>query len=218
MANPALSAQNTHDLRELARRRLPRIVFDFIDRGTEEEYTLRRNRDVFERIVFRPRTLVDVSGRSQKTTLFGKEYAMPVGIAPTGIAGIACFEADIALARAAAAQGVPFILSTASTIAMERVMREGGAGTRWFQLYMGSDRDEARKLVERARDAGYEALALTTDVPVQASREYNVRNGFSVPFKLRGRNLIDGLAHPRWLAGVFLRTLMTSGVPRLENL
>lgn len=204
------------NLRELARRRLPRVAWEFLDGGAEDDVTLRNNRAVFERIRLRPFTLADVSQRTIATEVFGKTYTAPFGIAPTGAAGLYCFEADLALARAAEAAGIPFVLSTASFIAMERVAAEVG-GTKWFQLYMSKERVSAERLITRARDAGFEALVVTTDVPVGANREYNRRNGFGIPFRLRAGNFVDGLAHPRWLLGVFLRTMLDSGVPRFTN-
>jgi isopentenyl diphosphate isomerase/L-lactate dehydrogenase-like FMN-dependent dehydrogenase len=209
-------ALNIEDLRRIAQRRLPRVAYEFLERGTEDEVTLAANRTAFERIRFRPRTLVDVSRRSQQVTLFGKTFSVPFGVAPTGAAGLYCFEADIVLARAAAAAGVPFVLSTASFVALERVACEAG-GTKWFQLYMSKDREAARALVARARDAGFEALVVTTDVPVGGNREYNRRNGFEIPFRLNLNNAVDGALHPHWLANVFMRTLLTSGVPRFRN-
>jgi len=209
-------AYNIEDLRQLAQRRLPRVAWDYLERGAEDDVTMTANRAAFERIHFRPRTLVDVSGRTLRHQLFGKTYAAPFGIAPTGAAGLYWFDADIALARAAHAAGVPFVLSTASFVAMERVAREVGGGP-WFQLYMSKDREAAERLVRRAFDAGFEALVVTTDVPVGANREYNLRNGFVIPFRINARNVVDGLLHPRWLTQVFLRTLLTSGVPRFQN-
>jgi isopentenyl diphosphate isomerase/L-lactate dehydrogenase-like FMN-dependent dehydrogenase len=142
-------AYNIADLREIARRRLPRVAWDFLERGAEDDVTMARNRAVFDEIKFRPRTLVDVSARSLETQIFGATYQAPFGIAPTGAAGIYSFEADLALARAAAAAGIPFVLSTASFIEMERVSREVG-GSKWFQLYMSKERESAQRLVMRA--------------------------------------------------------------------
>ena len=212
-----LNAYNIEDLRIIAQRRLPRVAYDFLADGTEENATLRNNRDVFERIRLQPRTLVDVSARSQQVSIFGKTFRSPVGVAPTGAAGLYGFAADIALARAARDAGVPFVLSTASFEPLEKVALEAAGGTLWFQLYMSKDREPARKLVLRALDAGYEALIVTTDVPVIGNREYNRRNGFTIPFRLNLSNMIDGALHPRWLFGVFLRTLIDSGVPRFRN-
>jgi isopentenyl diphosphate isomerase/L-lactate dehydrogenase-like FMN-dependent dehydrogenase len=209
-------AYNIEDLRLMAKKRLPRVAYDYLEWGAEDDVTLRENRAAFEHIRLKPRTLVDVSARSQKTEVFGKTFDAPFGIAPTGAAGLYCFEADIELARAAQTANVPFVLSTASFTAMERVAEASG-GTKWFQLYMSKDREPAERLVMRARDAGFEALVVTTDVPVGANREYNRRNGFEIPFRLNLANMIDGALHPRWLTDVFLRTLLDSGVPRFQN-
>ena len=209
-------ALNIEDLQQMARKCLPRVAYDYLEGGAEDDVTLRENRAVFERIRLRPRTLADVSGRSQQVEVFGKTFNMPFGIAPTGAAGLYCFEADIALARAAEAAGVPFVLSTASFTALERVA-QAASGTLWFQLYMSRDHEAAERLVTRARNAGYEALVVTTDVPVGANREYNRRNGFEIPFRLNLANMIAGALHPRWLTDVFLRTLLDSGVPRFQN-
>jgi len=210
-------AYNIDDLRQIAARRLPRIAYDFLERGAEEEITLAANRASFERIRFRPRTLVDVSKRSQKTTLWGKSFDAPFGVAPTGASGMYCFDADVKIARAARRANVPCVLSTASFVPMEQVIREAG-GTLWFQLYMSKDLATAERLVKRALAAGFEALVLTSDIPVAGNREFNRRNQFEIPLRLGPRQVFDGLLHPRWLAGVFLRTLLTSGIPRFQNL
>ncbi|HWI14673.1 MAG TPA: alpha-hydroxy acid oxidase [Burkholderiales bacterium] len=210
------AAYNIEDLHQLARKRLPRVAYDYLERGAEDDVTMKDNRAVLERIKLRPRVLVDVSKRSQRVTLFGKEYDAPIGVAPTGIAGLYCFDADVALARAAAAANVPFVLSTASFVPLEHVAERAG-GTKWFQLYMSKDRESAKRLVDRACAAGYEALVMTSDVPVIGNREFNLRNGWKIPFKLTGRNVVDGMLHPRWLVNVFLRTLADSGVPRFQN-
>ena len=211
-------AYNIEDLRRIAARRLPRVAYEFLAGGVEDNVSLNHNRAAFERIRLRPHTLVDVSARSQQVSVFGKQFNCPFGIAPTGAAGLFGFAADIALARAARAAGVPFVLSTASFEPLEKVAQEAAGGTLWFQLYMSKDREPAQKLVTRALDAGYEALVVTTDLPVHPNREYNQRNGFTIPFKLNFANMVDGALHPRWLVNVFLRTLIDSGVPRFQNL
>lgn len=210
-------AYNIEDLRRIAAARLPRIAYDFLERGAEEEVTLAANRAAFERMRFQPRTLVDVSKRSQKTTLWGKTFDAPFGVAPTGASGMYCFDADVKIARAARRANLPCVLSTASFVPMERVIQEAG-GTLWFQLYMSKDLATAERLVKRALAAGFEALVLTTDIPVAGNREFNRRNKFEIPLRLGPRQMLDGLLHPRWLAGVFLRTLLTSGIPRFQNL
>ena len=216
MKNATFGAYNIADLREIARGRLPKGVFEFIDRGTEDEVSLRDNRAAFESIKLSPRTLVDVSNRSQEVTLFGRVQKMPIAIAPTGSAGLTWHEGEIALARAAAKAGIPFTLATGSMTAMEKVAQQAG-GTLWFQLYMWPDRSLSHKLVERARAAGFEGLVVTVDSPVPPSREYNLHNGFTIPFSLTRRNVTDILTHPRWLFGVLMRYLLTTGMPRYEN-
>jgi isopentenyl diphosphate isomerase/L-lactate dehydrogenase-like FMN-dependent dehydrogenase len=186
-----------------------------MDRGNDDEIAMRDNRLAFERIKLRPRVLVDVSKRDQAITLFGKTQAMPVIVAPTGSTGLAWYEGEIALARAAAAAGVPFTLASSSMTALERVAEAGG--TLWFQFYMWQDRSLSHQLIERARKAGYEALVFTVDTPVTPGREYNLRNGFTIPFKFTRRNVIDVLTHPRWLFGVLARYMVTTGMPRYAN-
>ncbi len=210
-------AYNIADLRDIARRRLPKGLFEFVDRGTEDEVSLRNNRAVFERIRFQPRTLVDVSGRSQEITLFGQKQKMPLVIAPTGTAGLMWYHGEIELARAAAEAGVPFTLATGSTTAMEKVAEAVAGIPLWFQLYMWPDRSLSHQLVERARAAGFKALVVTVDGVAAGNREYNLRNGFTIPFSFTRRNITDVLMHPRWLAGVLAKYVLTTGVPRYEN-
>ena len=209
-------AYNIADLRELALKRVPKGLFEFVDRGTEDEVSLRNNRSVFERMRFKPRTLVDVSKRNQEVTLFGKTHKMPITIAPTGTAGLMWYQGEIALARAAAQAGVPFTLATGSMTSMEEVAKEAG-GTLWFQLYMWPDRTLSHKLVERAKAAGYEALVVTVDGVVAGNREYNLRNGFTIPFTFTRKNITDVLLHPRWMTAVLARYLVTTGMPRYQN-
>ncbi|MFM9886722.1 MAG: alpha-hydroxy acid oxidase [Burkholderiales bacterium] len=209
-------ALNIHELQAMAKRRLPRGVYGFVAGGVEDDHALRNNRNVFERIRFRTRSPVDVSARSQEVEIFGRTFASPFGIAPMGIAGVFCFEADLALARAAATMKVPFTLSNMSTIPMETVAQSGDHA-RWLQAYMANNREQGAKFARRADAAGYEVLMITTDVPVQANRENNLRNGFSLPLEIGPGLLFQGLTHPRWSASVFARTVMKYGIPRLEN-
>lgn len=210
------SALNIFELRDLARRRLPRGVFEFIDRGCEDDVAIRHNRAAIERIKFRPRVLVDVSQRSQATTLFGHPQSMPVAIAPTGPAGLMWYRGEIELARAAAKAGIPFTLASPATTAMEEVVAAGG-GRQWFQLYMWRDREMSYRIVERAKAAGFEALVLTVDSIVGANREYHVRNGITIPPTLNMRNVADLVSHPRWLLGVVGAYWIRSGMPRPQN-
>jgi isopentenyl diphosphate isomerase/L-lactate dehydrogenase-like FMN-dependent dehydrogenase len=211
-----LKAYNIFDLREMAKKRVPRGPFEFMDRGTEDEVSLRNNREVFERLRFKTRTFVDVSKRTQDTTIFGVKHKMPLVIAPTGTAGLLWYEGELALARAAKAAGIPFTLATGSLTAMERVAVEAG-GELWFQLYLWPDRSMSHELVNRAKAAGYKALVVTVDGVSAGNREYNIRNGFTLPFTLSTRSAVDMLSHPRWLLGVMLRYMLTTGMPMYQN-
>ena len=216
MTDPTLGVYDIADLRELARRRLPRGVFEFFDRGNGDEVAIANNRAAFERIKLEPRMLVDTSQRSLATRLYGKPQSMPLVVGPTGSAGLAWFEGELELARAAKAAGIPYTLATGSMTSLERVATEAG-GTLWFQVYMWPDRAASHALIGRAKAAGYEALVVTVDTPVTPGREYNLRNGMTVPFRFTRRNVTDVMLHPRWLAGVLLRYLLTTGMPRYEN-
>ena len=217
MSDPTLGAYNIFDLRDMAMSRTPRGVFEFVDRGTEDEVGLRNNREAFERIKLKPRTLVDVSKRNQEIEFFGHKHKMPIGIAPTGTAGLLWYQGEIALARAAAAAGIPFTLATGSQTSMEKVAEAVPGARLWFQLYMWPDRSLSHQLVERAKNAGYEALVVTVDGAAAGNREYNMRNGFTMPFQYTRRNIWDVLKHPRWMFGVLARYIMTTGMPRYEN-
>ena len=212
----SLEAYNFADLRRQARKILPKGLFEFVDRGTENELALRTLRAALDRVMFRPHVFVDVSARTTSTEFFGKPSTMPLAVAPTGAAGLLWFDGEIEVARAANNIGVPFILSTASIVSMERVAAEAG-GRLWFQLYMWSDRNLSMELVDRAKAAGYEALIVTADTPVSPNREYNKHNGFSLPMRISSRNVMDVALHPRWFFNVLARYLMRSGVPALEN-
>jgi len=216
MNDPLMGVYSVDDLREIARRKLPRGLFEFIDRGNDDEVAMRDNIAAIQRIKLKPRVLADVSTRKQAITLLGREQQMPMAIGPTGSAGLTWYQGEIALAKAAAKQGIPFTLATGSMTAMERVVQEAG-GILWFQLYMWPERALSHKLVERARDAGYEALVFTVDTPVAPGREYNLRNGFTIPFKFTRRNVIDVSLHPGWLLSVICRYLLNGGLPKYEN-
>ncbi len=216
MTQQTLGAYDIADLRELARRRLPKGVFEFFDRGNGDEVAVANNRAAFERIKLNPHMLVDTSARSLATTLYGKSLTMPLVVGPTGSAGLAWYEGELELARAAKSAGIPYTLATGSMTSLERVVAEAG-GNLWFQVYMWPDRAASHALIERAKTAGYEALVVTVDTPVTPGREYNLRNGMTVPFRFTRRNVSDVLLHPRWLTTVLLKYLLTSGMPRYEN-
>ena len=209
-------ALNVFDLQAIARRRLPRPVYGYVEGGVEDNQALNNNRTVFQRIRLRQRSPIDVSQRSQTVELFGRRFDAPFGISPMGIAGLFAFDADIKMARAAARMKVPFTLSNMSTVPMEVLVKQADHA-RWLQAYMDNDRERAAKFTDRAAAAGYELLMITTDIPVRPNRENNFRNGFTLPLRPSLRLLFQGAVHPRWSIETFTRTLIKYGVPRLEN-
>jgi L-lactate dehydrogenase (cytochrome) len=210
------------DLRRLARRRLPRAVFDFVEGGAGDEQTVRRNRAAFERLLFQPRVLVDVSKREQATVLFGERIETPVLLSPTGMAGLCWPRGEVAAARAAHDAGTIYTLSTHASCTIEEVAA-GAPGPLWFQLYVWQSRDLTRSFVERARAAGYRALLLTVDVPVISRRERDLHNGFTIPPRLTVRNVVDTLRRVGWMRRVLLGPRLTlanlvgePGAPRTD--
>lgn len=206
-----MKAIKIDDYRLLARRRLPKVVFDFLEGGAEDERGLAHNRAVFDQLRFCPRRFVDVSKRSLETSVFGRNIAAPLAIAPTGGNSLLWPQADLELARAAGHAGIPFILSTASSMSIEEIAKRSD-GERWFQLYV-VHREIADQLAARALAADYSALVLTTDVAVNGIRERDIRNRFMVPFRYSVGLFMDGARHPRWSID-FLR----HGAPQMANL
>ena len=214
-------AVNIEDLHQMAKRRLPKIAFDFIEGGLEDEHGLARNTDAFKKHQLLPRYLVDVSKRDQSTTLFGRTYSHPFGIAPTGGAGLFRRGADLMLAQAAADANIPYIMSGASNDTIEAAARVAPKHA-WYQLYAARDPKISDDLVRRVADAGMEGLVLTVDVPVGSKRERNIRNGFS---NIRGASwlgaamslklpiLAEALKHPGWV----LEYVRNGGTPTVGN-
>jgi L-lactate dehydrogenase (cytochrome) len=190
-------AANVHDLRLMARRRLPRGVFDYIDGGAEDEYTMGENSAAFRRIGFHPRVLQGVGAPDPSTTLLGRRLPLPLVLAPTGFTRIADPQGELAVARAAARAGVPYALSTLGTRSIEEVAAVSD-GPKWFQLYMFRDRGLCEDMVKRAAAAGYEALVFTVDLPVHGRRDRDARRGFELPPQLGLDTLLDGIVHPGW--------------------
>ncbi|MCW2531759.1 MAG: lldD [Blastococcus sp.] len=186
------------DLREIARRRVPRAVFDYTDGAAGAEISLRRSREAFERVEFRPRVLRDVSAVDPATTLLGAPAALPLVFAPTGFTRLMHTEGESAVGRVAERVGVPCALSTMGTTSVEALADAAPGARRWFQLYLWRDRDASAALVERALAAGYEALVLTVDTPVAGPRLRDVRNGFTIPPALTLRTMANAAVHPRW--------------------
>jgi isopentenyl diphosphate isomerase/L-lactate dehydrogenase-like FMN-dependent dehydrogenase len=175
MTDLLLAALDIEDLRQMARRRLPKSLFDFIDRGNEDDVALRHNRAAIERIKLRTRVLNDVSKRDSAITLFGTPQKLPLVIGPTGPAGYVWYRGEIALERAAAKAGIPFTLASTANTAMETILKEGG-GRQWYQLYVWRDLELSMKTVLRAREAGFEALMLTVDSIVNYNRKCGWRS------------------------------------------
>ncbi len=209
-------AVSIEDLRRMARQRLPRAMFDFIDGAAEDEITLRDNRAAFERLRLRPRVLVDVSRIDTATELLGGPAPLPLAVSPTGMSGVAWPKAELEIARAAAKRGIPYTLSTPASSSIEEVAREAGeklGGRLWFQLYVLRDQSILDKLVARALAAGYEALFVTVDLAAAGKRERDPRNGLVMPFRPNRTNIPDLLSRPGWLL-----QMIAGGFPKFANL
>jgi len=202
---------NIEDLRKLAKKRLPKIAYDFIEGGTDDEVGLVTNEQAFRQARIVPRYLVDVSVRDQSTTLFGRTYSSPIGIAPTGLAGLFRRGADLMLAEAARDANVPFIMSGSSTGSIEdlgKLAPDHG----WYQLYSSKDEAISEDLIKRTADAGLKTLVFTVDVPEGSNRERNIRNGWGRPLKLSWATKLEALEHPAWML-----EWMRHGTPYFSN-
>jgi L-lactate dehydrogenase (cytochrome) len=186
------------DLRTAAKRRTPRAVFDYTDGGAETETSLRRAREAFARVEFRPRVLRDVTVVDTTTTVLGRPSALPLAFAPTGFTRMMHHQGERAVVRVAEGAGIPYALSTLGTTSIEDVAAAAPTARKWFQLYVWRDRGAGKELVQRAQAAGYEALILTVDVPVAGARLRDVRNGLTIPPSLTLRTVLDAATHPSW--------------------
>ncbi|MBX3529406.1 MAG: alpha-hydroxy-acid oxidizing protein [Rhizobiaceae bacterium] len=203
------------DFELLARQHLPRPVFGYIANGSETNGSRDDNRAAFAEYQLLPKVLVDVASRSQSTSLFGVEHAAPFGIAPVGLSALAAYRGDLVLAQTARRVGIPMIMSGASLIRMEDVAR--AAPDSWFQAYFPGDVGRIDPFVDRIAAAGFKTLVATVDVPVISNRENAARAGFTAPLRPGPRLALDGILHPRWTVGTFLRTLLQHGLPHFEN-
>ncbi|KJC40303.1 lactate dehydrogenase [Bradyrhizobium sp. LTSP885] len=204
---------NADDYRSRARQMLPRGLFDYIDRGTEDETALSRLRASLDGITLMPAVLAGHSERDLDTTLLGARIAAPLAVAPTALAGLVAHDGETKLARAASRVGIPVCISTQSVTTIETIRRGAPDAKLWFQLYVWRDRDLTARLLERARNCGCDNLLVTADTPVSPNREYNQRNGFGIPFTPSLRSVADVARHPRWLLGVLMRYLLSEGIP-----
>lgn len=190
-------AANIADLRLIARDRLPRGIFDYIDGGAEDEVTMRRNSAEFDTYTFSPRVLRDVSSVDTSTTLLGHRLPVPIIFSPTGFTRIAHHEGECAVARVAARHDLPYCLSTLSTRSIEDVAAVSN-GPKWFQVYVWRDRGLVRNMLSRAHECGYDTIMLTVDTAVLGRRERDVRRGFTLPPTLGAGTIVDGIRHPGW--------------------
>ncbi len=191
-------AANLRDLRAIARKRLPRGVFDYVDGAAEDEVTYARNEQDFHRWEFRPSVLRDVSRIDTSSTLLGRPIPFPLVLAPTGFTRIVDPPGELSVASAAAARNIPYALSTLGTRSIEEVAEAGAGGRNWFQVYVWKDRSLVENMIQRAEAAGYEALCITVDLAVPGRRERDVRNGMTLPPKIGPDMLIEGLRKPAW--------------------
>ena len=198
------------DLRDIAARRVPRSIFQYVDHGSYDELTFRRNRSDLEALRFRQRILIDVAKQSLRKHILGTPAAMPLAIAPTGLTGLVHRDGEILAAQAAEAFGVPFCLSTVSVCSIEDV-REATTAPFWFQLYVMKDRGYTASLLDRAEAAGCPVLLLTVDIPVSGLRRRDAKNGLAVPPRLTLRNALDIATKPAWAFGVLMGKRKTFG-------
>jgi isopentenyl diphosphate isomerase/L-lactate dehydrogenase-like FMN-dependent dehydrogenase len=205
-------AVNIEDLRGLARRRLPRILFDWIDGGAGDEAALRQSIEAFAATRFLPRYLANIASCDLRKTLYARTYDLPFGVAPVGYAGLFWPDAELAMAEAAKRVNAPFILSNSAVATIEETAAVAPDHT-WFQLYPARDQAVTNDLIARAGAASLGALVLTVDLPVQAKRERDIRNEFSVPIRYSARNILDGAAHPAWT----LQWLRQGGLPKMGS-
>ncbi len=197
-------AINIEDLRAIAKKRLPRFVFTYVDGGAEDEVTLRGNREAFQRLRWRSRTLVNVSKRDLSTRVLGAPSSFPFVVGPTALNGLSWPDGDMELARAASTAGVPFAMSTVSMNLLEDVAREA-PGRLWLQAYVFSERRITDAIIKRADDAGFECVVLTSDFPVAGKRERDLRTGLLPDQRFRLATKFDMLMHPRWIATIATR-------------
>ncbi len=199
------------DARELAERRLPRMIFDFVDGAAGSESTNRLNIETLDAIRLMPRVLVNVEERSLAKSFLGRDWGLPFGIAPMGMCDLTWPGSDAILARAAKRHGIPLCLSTAASSSLEATRQRAGENA-WFQLYVGHAQEVSWDLVRRADEAGYQVLMLTVDTPQVSLRLRDLRNGFQVPFRIGPRQFLDFARHPAWSLGT-----LAAGVPVTAN-
>lgn len=214
----AMKLLNVYDYREAAKKRLPRGMFEFIDRGTEDEVLLSEIRKALNAMKLDQYVLNDVSRPDTSVVVFGETLSMPVIVAPTGVAGMVWHDGDVQIARAAKTHGIPFCIATMSMASMEEIADGAKGANLWYQLYVLEDRGVMHDMLQRARNLGIKNLLLTADTPRSPKKEWNTRNGFGMPIVPTLRGGLDVLAHPKWLVGVLLRHFLNKGgLPTYAN-
>jgi len=186
------------DYRQVARRRLPKFIFDYVDGAAGDEVTMDRNRSALDRLQLHPRQQVDVSARSMATTVLGREVPMPLLLGPTGLQRLVHRRADLEVAEAAGRAGVPFVVSASTAFTVEEIAA-AGSGDLWLQIYPWRDRGALEHVIKRASAVGYSTLVVTVDVPLLGRRERDIRNGMSIPPRITPANVYQGARHPRWV-------------------
>ncbi|MEQ8492012.1 MAG: alpha-hydroxy acid oxidase [Roseitalea porphyridii] len=204
-------AASIADLRALARRRIPRFAFDLVDGGAEDERNLRRNVEAFGEVELTPRYMIDVGAVETGVTVFGRDYALPLGMAPIGMLNAFWPEADVILARLCKRENIPYVASSAASTTLEK-LAEAADGNGWFQLYVSGDTDVTESLVSRAEAAGYDVLMVTADVPAAGKRDRDIRNQLSVPFRFTPGVLAQLAAKPVWSLAS-----LRNGTPNVAN-
>ncbi|HAA93255.1 MAG TPA: alpha-hydroxy-acid oxidizing enzyme [Rhodospirillaceae bacterium] len=217
MASDNLGVYNIEDLRQIAKKRVPKGVFGYVDGGAEDGIAVQNNRDAYTQLKIKNRVLVDVSKRSTETTIFGKKAAMPYGVSPTGTAGLMWYGGEAGVAKAATKMGVPCTVALNAQTSMEEIWDAAGEGNLWFQVYMWPDKDLSMQQIDRIKSVGYETLIITVDGPVGSNREYNKKNCFSMPLKYSPKLFAQLLARPSWLLRVLGQHYLKRGAPTMVN-
>lgn len=216
MGDISRRAHNIAKLRKLARRRLPRAIWEFIERGTEDDLLVNRNVAALQAVQLLPRTLRDVSVRSSEIELFGRKQPLPLVIAPTGVSDLLWHRGERAIAAAAASAGIPFTQTTSSTTSFAEIAKCATSG-HWMQMYLWERRDLSWQVVDAARENGADVLVLTVDTPMWPLREFNKRAGMSNPIRPNAALVSDFLKRPAWFASVIVRYYMQGGLPQFAN-
>ncbi|MES2183835.1 MAG: alpha-hydroxy acid oxidase [Pseudomonadota bacterium] len=204
-----------NDFEREARRVLPRPIFGYVHAAAEDRRAFEANYRSFDKYALVPRVLVDATGHHARTALLGQEYGQPFGMAPVGLSALYTYRGDVELARVAAERNIPMVMSSSSLIPMEEVARAHPGA--WFQAYLPGDREKMEALVQRILRAGFKTLVLTVDTPANPNKEAYIRSGFTSPLQLSAGLLWQGITHPGWSLGTFLKTLLRHGIPHFEN-